>query len=71
MVPLPRRPNADRAGGSLPSRPGQVSAISLANGADPSTEVGPRLDAFAYLGPDPHRFRDRFAEFGAVMRRWP
>ena len=27
--------------------------------------------AFAYLGPDPKRFAERFGEFGAVVRRWP
>jgi hypothetical protein len=26
--------------------------------------------AFTYLGPQPERFAERFAEFGAVVRRW-
>lgn len=28
-------------------------------------------DVFAYLGPDPVKFAARFAEFGAVVKRWP
>jgi hypothetical protein len=38
------------------------------NGDGPSHP--PHGSVFVYLGPSPERFAERFAEFGAVVRRW-